>query len=154
MSKYWKATLGVILIFIFGFLSGIAGSSIYVHHKLTTFLQHPTVTLCAALEKHMTRHLDLDAKQKQQIHDYFMENLEQRKQLQKQIQPQVQMLNLQTFQKIRTVLRPDQAERFRQNIEVFRKRLGKFASNPYEEDSIAPTSAPSTNSGVATPPGQ
>ena len=128
MNSHWKAILGVILIFILGFASGVVCSSIFVHRKMAAFLQHPGVLAQAALEKKLTHNLVLDENQKRQIHSFFQENLESRRELNKQIQPSVRAVNLETFQKIRLVLRPDQQELFRQNLEEFRKRF-KVAAN-------------------------
>jgi hypothetical protein len=155
MNKTWKAVLGVILIYIFGCFSGVVSTSIFFHHRMLVFLQHPAVALSAALEKRLTGNLGLDANQKQQVHDYFLENLQQRKQLQKQIQPQVQMLNQQTVQQVTAILHPDQAELFHQNVEQFRKRMAANAVNPNTENPSASQvqpAAPATNSGAGNPP--
>ena len=155
MNKTWKAVLGVILIYIFGCLSGSVCTSIFFHHRLLAFLQHPGVALSAALENRLTGNLGLDADQKQKVHECFLENLQNRKELQKQIQPQVQMLNRQTRQQITAILRPDQAELFQQNIEKFRKRFGAIARNQDTENPPAPqvqSAGPTTNSGAGHPP--
>jgi len=141
MNSKWKAVLGVIMIFVLGFVSGIVCSSIVVHRKLNAFLQHPGAVAAAALEKQLTQNLNLDQGQQQQIHTYFMQNLQRRKELNQQIRPQAQMLNQQTFQQIATTLRPDQREIFRQNIEKFRNRLSKAAANA-DWDNLPPTAGP------------
>ena len=155
MNKTWKAVLGVILIYIFGCFSGVVSTSIYVHHKSIEFLQHPAVSMSAMMEKLLTGNLDFDANQKQQVHAYFLENLQQRKELQKEIQPQVQTLNRQTIQQVRAILRPDQAERFQQNIDKFRKRVEANAANQNTENSSAPqapTATPASNPPAGSPP--
>lgn len=129
MTSHWKAVLGVLLIFILGFTSGLVAASIFVHRKFEAFLKHPEAVAEATLEKRLTSHLELDPNQKQQIHAIFARNLEERKQLNQQIQPQVRMANLGTFQEINAILRPDQQQRFRENIEQFRNRFGKAAAN-------------------------
>jgi hypothetical protein len=155
MSSNWKAIVGVLLIYIFGCFSGMVSTSIFVHHMMLGFLRHPGVALSAALEKRMTRNLDLDANQKEQIHAYFQENLTQRKDLQKQIQPQVQVLNQKTFDQIAAILRPDQADHFRQNVETFREHLEKVApglDGLNHPASVGQPSSSSTNSGASSPP--
>ncbi len=151
MTTHWKAILGVILIFILGFTSGVVCSSIFVQRKLAAFMQHPGATAEAAMEKRLVRNLNLDPKQKQQIHDYLLDNLQQRKDLNLQIQPQVRALNVQTFQQINAVLRPDQQEIFRQNIEKFRNRFAKAAANA-DVDNLPPPPVPAANSGAAPAP--
>ena len=155
MNKTWKAVLGVILIYIFGCLSGAVSTSIFFHHRMIAFLQHPAIALSAALEKRLTGNLGLDANQKQQVHGYFLDNLQQRRQLQRQIQPQVQALNQQTLQQISAILRPDQKELFDQNVEKLKKRFGAAAANPNTENPASPPvqpAAPATNSGAGSPP--
>jgi len=129
MTRHWKAILGVLLIFVLGFTSGVVCSSIVIIRKARAALQHPGAMATAALEKQLTQNLDLDPTQRQQIHGYFMENLQHRKELNQQIRPQAQMLNQQTFQQITATLRPDQQALFRQNIDKFRNRLTKAAAN-------------------------
>jgi LPS O-antigen subunit length determinant protein (WzzB/FepE family) len=148
MRTHWKAILGVVLIFILGFASGTVGSSIFFHRKLAAFLQHPGAVAEAALEKRLTRHLDLDENQKKQIHAYFLENLQQHKELNKQIQPQMRLANQQTFQEINATLRPDQQERFRQNIEEFRNRFAKVAATG-DLENLPPTGSAPPKSNTA-----
>jgi hypothetical protein len=153
MNKTWKAVLGIFVIFLFGCFSGAVCTSIFFHNRMAAFLQHPAVTLSAALEKRLTGNLDLDANQRQQVHEYFMENLQQRKVVQKEIQPQIQMLNRQTFQQVSAILHPDQAARFQQNIELFRKRAKAMAAGQDAENMSSP-GAPVTNPPVSPQPGQ
>ena len=152
MTSHWKAVLGVILVFIFGCLSGTLATSVFFYHRTTEFLQRSPEGMADLLERRMTHNLGLDANQQQQIHTCFMENVAQRKQLQLQIQPQVQMINRQTLQQIDAVLRPDQRERFHENLVQFRKRFGKSPFNPNagNQPVLPPGSAP-INSGVDNP---
>ena len=142
MTTVWKAVLGVILIFIFGFISGIACTSIFIHHKMEAFLKHPGATVTAALETRLTGNLSLDADQKQKVDQLFDDNLKQRKEMQKQIQPQIRMLNLETIRQINVLLKPEQQERFHQNVEQLRKRIGQTAFNGNPEEQPEPTSVP------------
>ena len=155
MNKTWKAVFGVILIYLFGCFSGAVSTSLFSHHKTLGLLQHPAMAVTVALEKSLTGNLGLDASQKRQVHEYFLENLRRRKELQMGIEPQVQMLNRQTFQQVAAILRPDQAERFRQNVEQLRKRLAANASNQDAENPSAPQvqpASPTTRSGAGSSP--
>lgn len=152
MSASWKAIVGIILIFIFGVLSGILGTSIFVHHKMRTMLYRPALILMKTVEKRLTGNLALDANQKQQIDGYFMENLNNREELQAQIQPQVHLLNLKMLQEISATLRAPQLERFRQNLDELRKRMAANRLNSAESLPALPVRA-ATNSSADTPPG-
>jgi hypothetical protein len=155
MSKTWKAVFGVILIYLLGCLSGAVATSIFFHHKMLGFLHHPGVVLSAVLEKRLTGNLGLDASQKQQVHAYFAENLQHRKELQKEIQPQVQALNRQTIKQVAAILHPGQAQLFHETIEKLRKRFGANGSDQDTESPPAPQpspASPATNSGAGHPP--
>jgi hypothetical protein len=123
MNNTWKAVIGVTVIFLFGCFFGAVFTSIVVHHRIVRAFEHPTATLLPAMEKRLTGNLGLDALQKQQVDAYFLQNFQQRKELQKQIQPQVQVLNQRTIQQITAILHPEQVERFQHNIEQFRNRF-------------------------------
>ena len=151
MTNHWKAILGVLLIFILGFVSGTVCTSIVAHRKLVAFLKHPSAVVEAALEKRLTHGLALDKEQKREIHDYFLENLQSRRELSKQIEPQERMANLETFQKINAILHPDQQQTFRQNIEEFKNRF-KTATNADGENIPVPANPP-TNPGINAPAG-
>ncbi|MCE0499524.1 MAG: hypothetical protein LV481_16415 [Methylacidiphilales bacterium] len=155
MSTQWKAVLGVILIFVLGFASGVVSSSIFAQRKMAAFLQRPGVAMMNAMEQRLTRNLDLDENQKQLIHHYFMENLRQHKQLQTLIQPQVQELNHATIQQIRAALRPDQLTRLDLNLNELHNRFTEFVSNQDVGNPPQPVPQPnaaSTNSAPASPP--
>ena len=53
-----------------------------------------------------------------------MANIEERKKLQLQIQPQVQAVNMETRREFRDILTPDQLVTLQQNFQDFRKRFG------------------------------
>lgn len=137
MKKYWKAILGVILIFILGWVSGVITTSLTFRHKVLAVLQGGPAAIAQVFEKRMTRNLGLDDVQKQKVHDAFVKNLNQRMELQKTIQPQVLTLNQQTLSEINTVLKPDQQKKFLENINQFRRRFGKNPLNPVPETPAA-----------------
>ena len=157
MSKTWKAIIGVILIYIFGCVSGAVCTSIFAHRALIAFLQHPAVAASKALENRLTGNLHLDPNQRLQVDGFFLDNLQQRRELQKQIHPQIQALNTQTVQQILTILRPDQKDLFHHNIDTFRQNLGATAFDSNVENLFsaqAQPTWPATNSGASQPPGQ
>jgi len=150
MSTRWKAILGVILVYLFGCFSGGAVVSIIVHHKILAILQHPALAATEAMERRLTGNLHLDPTQKTEVHGYFMENLQQRKVLQKQIQPQVRALNEQTVDQITAVLHPDQAVIFHQNVDLLRK---KFATLSSDQSSAPAPSVPALSGAAPTDTG-
>ena len=149
MNPTWKAILGVIAVFIFGWLAGALSTSLFIGHRALKLYQGGPVAMEQVLEKRLTRGVGLDAAQKQQIHGYFMQNVDQRIQVQKQIQPQIQALNRETLKEITSVLRPKQAEKFQANLDYLRMNAGRSILNAGADESPA---GPATNSGIGSPP--
>lgn len=130
MSSHWKAVLGVLLVFVLGCLTGWLGSSVVHYRQAGQILRGNPEVIARLLERRMMGNLNLDQGQRVQIHGLLLQNLGQRKQLQSQIQPQVQALNQQTLRDIDAVLRPEQKERLHGNLEEFKRRFGKSPFNP------------------------
>jgi hypothetical protein len=151
MTSRGKAVIGVVLIFFLGFAAGGVATSIYAHWKIAQVLKHPGQALMAAMEKNLTKNLDLDDNQKHQIHGYFMDNLKQHKLAQALILPQIQKLNQTTVQQIRAALRPEQLKRFDENLNDLSSRYWKYSTS----QETAPASQPevgSTNTAPDVPP--
>jgi hypothetical protein len=149
MDKTWKAVIGVILIFILGWFGGAATTLVIARHKALMLLQRDPEPLARLLERMTTRNLGLDDNQKTHLHDLFVENLRQRMDLQKQIQPQVKALNGQTLREINALLTPDQQEHFHDNLVMFKQRFGR---NPFNVSADDPSAlpAPPQNPGSVT----
>jgi len=149
MSSSWKASIGVLVVFLLGWTAGVLCHMIYDHHQVIQIIRNGTVPEAVAkvFEQRMTRNLDLSADQEQQIHDFFIENIQQRRDLQKQIQPQVQEANKQTLRQIMSVLTPDQQAKLKDNLAEFRQRFGKNPFNPSATAGENPSAQP-----AATPP--
>ena len=120
----WKSLLGVILIFALGGLAGAFVSLAIVHHRTTVFLKRGSGAYEQMLEWHLSHGLHLDPDQRSRFHELFMTNIDERKKIQAQIQPQMRELNKQTTQQIRALLTPEQMQQFRHNLAEFRRRFG------------------------------
>ncbi len=124
MMRDWKSTLAVMLVFALGCVAGVLVAFIVMRQQVATVLQHDSPAYEQMLERRLSRGLNLDAGQRARFHDVLIANIEARKQLQKQLQPAVQALNVQTRQEIRSILTPDQLATFHRNMEDFRRRFG------------------------------
>ncbi len=155
MSPTWKAAIGVILVFILGWFGGALTTLVIARHKALALAQHGPEALAIVLERQTTRNLRLNDTQKTQLHSLIVQNLQERMELQKQIQPQVKSANRQTLQQIDSLLTPDQQQRFHDNLVLFKERFGRNPFNVGPEDKAgpaaasssvgAPTNAPATN---------
>jgi len=159
MNATWKAVIGVILIFILGWFGGVLGTLIIMHHahvQLVQMMARDPQATTRLLERMTTRGLKLDDNQKAQIHTLMLENVKERLQLQKQIQPQVWADNRQTLDAINALLDADQQQKFGDNLLLFKSRFGRNPLNTGPEDkaSASPvTPSPATAlSGTNIPP--
>jgi len=124
MLQDWKSTLAVMLVFALGVAAGLFLGFIVMHHRVAAALSHNSPAYEQLLERRLSRGLHLDDSQRERFHEALMTNIEQRKQLQMQLQPQVQALNLETRRELRSILTEQQLATFRQNLEDFRRRFG------------------------------
>jgi|HubBroStandDraft_1064217.scaffolds.fasta_scaffold305976_1 hypothetical protein len=141
MSSTWQAAIGVFLIFAFGCVSGWLGSSAVHDPQTTLLLQRGPDGITALWENRLTRNLGLSEDQKKEIHQYFLENLAQRKVLQQQIAPQVVVLNHATLKQIVSVLSPEQATLFRRNVALFRQHYNQGPFNERPDSQLIPRAA-------------
>ena len=154
MSPTWKAALGVIFIFILGWFGGALTTLIISHHKLIALAQGNSQALTTLLERQTTRGLKLDEGQRAKLHDLLLQNVRERKELQKQIQPQVWTDNRQTMDAINAVLTPEQRQKFQDNLLLFQAHFGRNPLNTGPEESASPTQetvGSSTNAPAGTP---
>ena len=124
MLRDWKSTLAVMLVFALGCAAGVLVAFIVMRQHVAAVLQRDSPAYEQLLERRLSRGLNLDEDQRAKFHEALTSNIEARKSLQKQIQPQVQALNLQTRQELRSILKPGQLAAFRRNLEDFRRRFG------------------------------
>jgi hypothetical protein len=151
MGSSWKAAFGILLVFILGCVSGSLSTSVYFHQYPERLLLRSPAATADSVENRLTRHLDLDANQRTQIHQFLMAYLQDRKKLQTRLQPDIQDLNIQMVVQIRSVLHPDQMESFHQNVIEFRRRVAKAAFRPGAMEEMSDGSF-LTNAPVGLPP--
>lgn len=149
MNPTWKAAAGVILIFILGWFGGALTTLVIARHKALALIQRNPEALAIVLERQTTRNLGLNDDQKTHLHALFVENLQQRMDLQKQVQPQVRVVNRQTLQEIDALLTPEQQQRFHDNLVLFKERFGRNPFNVGADNKPAQTATPE-NAGAGT----
>ncbi len=152
MSSTWKVILGILLVFLIGCAAGAFTTSLVFHHRILTSLHGGPMAMAQIIERRATRNLDLTPGQKEQIHHLIEENLTQRQQLQKQIQPQMRELNQQTLAQINALLTPTQAEQFQDNLERIRMETGHNFFPVPKATASAPPATNSSSVGAAPAP--
>lgn len=142
----WKSILGVLLVFVLGALAGAFIALSFAHHRIAVALQRGSPAYEEFLERRLSRGLDLDATQRERFHEALTANIDARKKLQAQLQPQIQVINLETRRELRDILKPGQLATLRRNMQDFRLRFGSpgfgVGGRPPDAQGAA---APSTN---------
>jgi len=157
MNPTWKAVLGVILIFILGWLGGALTTLIIAHHKMMALTRDPQAA-AILLMRQTTHGLGLNDSQKEQLRTLVLDNVKERMELQRQIQPQVWTFNRQTMQEIDAILTPAQQQKFQDNLLLFKGRFGRNPLNTGPDEAVPATTnvspSPSTNAAAGNSPGK
>jgi hypothetical protein len=151
MSATWKAAIGVILVFILGWIGGTVTTIVVARHKAMSLAQAGPEVLAIALERRTTRDLGLTPDQKDQLHAILVTYVRQRQDLQRTTAPQAHIINRQTLQQINALLTPAQQQHFHDNLVLFKQEYGR---NPFsvgaDERAINANATTSTEYGSGT----
>jgi hypothetical protein len=150
MNKTWKVVLGVVLIFLFGWLCGSFSTAIFLHHRMLVTLRRGPEGLADAVQRPLTRGMNLDDDQKTKFHAALVSYFRERWALQKEIQPEIANLNEEALQEVDAFLKPDQQQRLLDNVKRLQTATGRnlFGSGP--DQAASPVGA--TNAGSPAPP--
>lgn len=149
MNPTWKAAFGIIFIFILGWFGGALTTLAIARHQVLVTMQRGPEGIAYTLERQTTHNLDLSLDQRTRLHALIVENLRQRMELQKQVQPEIKTANGKTLQEIDALLTPEQQERFHDNLVRFKERFGRNPFNVGTDDKSAQP-APAENIGSNT----
>lgn len=149
MFRDWKSIFGVLAVFALGGVAGVLLAFIVVHHRVGQLMRPGSPAYEQMVERRLSRGLHLDADQRERFHAALAANIEARKKLQQQIQPQVQQLNLETRREMGAILSPGQRETFHRNLQDFRRRFGVpgLGGGPVQENATigATNAAPASD---------
>jgi hypothetical protein len=120
--KRFKRILGVLLIFAFGVIVGVAGTSAGVARKIRSVMSGGSKAVVHEVVQRLDRELKFDAAQKQQVLQIAEETRLKLRQSQAQIQPEVERTLGEAEAKVRNILRPDQIEKFEKLLRDRRDR--------------------------------
>ena len=115
--KNIKAIIGIILVFAFGAASGAVVTHMIHRTKLESFINGGPEAKEEVILSRLTRKLDLDGRQQEQVRSIIHENHLAMRQVRKQYRPQIQAILEQGQSRINAVLRPEQRDKFRGIIE-------------------------------------
>jgi hypothetical protein len=123
--KRWKSILGVLLVFLLGALAGAAVVHRVGRQSVEAVLSGRGGAASDFVVRRLTRSLDLDPAQQDQVRAIVTETRRDIVEIRKPIQGQIQEAFERSRVRIRAILRPEQQEKFDRIQSERRKRRGR-----------------------------
>jgi len=114
--KNGKAIAGVLLVFMLGVICGGVVTHMLNRSRMEAFVGRGPEAREEMLVKRLTRQLDLDSRQLEQIRPIVHDTHASIRQVRQQWRPQVEGLLDESQRRISAILRPDQREKFERII--------------------------------------
>lgn len=110
--KHWKSILGLLLIFIFGVITGGLITARVLDNRVRNFMQGGPDAVGKLIETRLTRELHLDRSQREGVVKVITNARVQISAARHEVQPKVDQVLAQAEQDIRVLLRPEQTAKF------------------------------------------
>ena len=110
--KRWKSILGVLLVFLLGALAGAAVVHRVDRQRVEAVLSGRGGATTDLIVRRLTRSLDLDPAQRDQVRAIVTETRRDILEIRKPVQSQVEAAIERSRTRVRAILRPDQQEKF------------------------------------------
>jgi Spy/CpxP family protein refolding chaperone len=123
--KRWKSILGVLLVFLLGALAGAAVVHRVDRQGAEAVLSGRGGATGDLIVRRLTRSLDLDPAQRDQVRAIVTETRREIIEIRKPVQAQVEATIERSRARVRAILRPDQQEKFDRIRAERRKRRGR-----------------------------
>jgi Spy/CpxP family protein refolding chaperone len=123
--KRWKSILGVLLVFLLGALAGAAVVHRVDRQGAEGILSGRGGATADLIVRRLSRSLDLDPAQKDQVRAIVTETRREIIEIRKPVQAQVEATIERSRARVRAILRPDQQEKFDRIRSERRKRRGR-----------------------------
>jgi len=120
--KNFKAIAGILLVFLLGAASGALVTHMIHKARFEHFISGGHRMREDVIVERLTKKLDLDGSQQEQVRAITHETHEGIRQVRNRIHPQIEALLTAGQDRIKTVLRPDQREKFDRIIAEWKKR--------------------------------
>lgn len=123
--KSVKAISGVLLIFALGAAGGVVGTHIFYKFRMEALICGESKGREDHIVRRLSRDLDLDSRQVEQVRGILHETRSGMKVVRKQYRPQIEAVMEKGYERIRKVLRPEQLESFEKIVAERKARRSK-----------------------------
>lgn len=120
--KKWRAIVGVILVFLLGALAGTLVTFTICHHRAESGFREEPGRMRDFVVRRLSRELHLDQAQVEQLRTIVQETHVEIRNVRRQFRPQIEEILTRSQDRVRTILRPDQREKYERIIADQRKR--------------------------------
>ena len=120
--KKWKAIVSIIIVFLLGALAGALVTHTIYHQRMEGIMKGEPRTMRELIVRRLNRELHLDPNQLEQVRAIVEETHAEMKKVRRQFRPQIEEILTRSQEKIRTLLRPDQLEKYEKIIEQRKKK--------------------------------
>lgn len=120
--KQWKAIASVIFVFLLGALAGALVTHAVYRQKVENIIKDEPGTMREVIVQRLSRKLNLDATQLEQVRAIVKETHAEMKNVRKQIRPQIDEILTRSQTKVRAILHPDQLEKYEKILAERKKR--------------------------------
>ncbi|NJD92361.1 MAG: hypothetical protein FIA91_12780 [Geobacter sp.] len=110
--KNYKAVIGILLVFMLGAASGAIVTRMIHQSQQEAFLHGGPAAKEEVIVNRLSRKLDLDPQQQEQVKSIVHENHAAMQEVRRKSHPQIEAILEQGQQRIIAILRPDQQEKF------------------------------------------
>ena len=129
VSNRWKALLMLVTVFVLGAGAGVGGTLYYVRSQVRYAMMHPFADrgrldrLAARVESNLTQSLNLDASERQAVHEELSVSVQRAKRLRLRMFFETRMLMRDTLARIEKRLPAEKQAQLKQKAE---DRLGRW----------------------------
>ncbi len=120
--KRWKAVVGIVIIFLLGGLAGALVMHGFDHIKMERVIRGEGGMTRDFIVNRLNRELNLDPTQLDQLRTIVQETHAQIRTVRRQYRPQINEILSRSQDRVRTILRPDQLEKFNRIVAERKKR--------------------------------
>jgi len=130
--KNFKAIAGILLVFLLGAAGGALVTHMIHEARFERFISGGHRTREDVIVERLTRKLDLDGRQQEQVRAIMHETHDGIRQVRSRIHPQIEALLTAGQDRIKAVLRPDQREKFDKIIAERKQRKSQEGERSHD----------------------
>jgi hypothetical protein len=120
--KNWKAIVSIMVVFLLGAMAGAIVVHTSYRQRMDNIIKGEPGAMREFIVQRLNKELNLDPGQLEQLRTIIKETHAEMKNLRRQIRPQTEEVLARSQERVRSILRPDQLEKYERIIAERRKK--------------------------------